>query len=32
MVESGTWSIPAPVLDGVAFTFRFDSGPERATA
>ena len=32
MFESATWSIPAPALDGVAFTVRFDSGSERATA
>jgi hypothetical protein len=32
MVEIDTWSIPAPALEGVTFTFRFDSGPERAAA
>ena len=30
MLEIGTWSIPAPALEGVTLTFRFDSGPERA--
>src|SRR3954467_1780244 len=30
MLEIGSWSIPAPALVGVTFTFRFDSGPERA--
>ena len=32
MVLIGTWSMPAPAVDGAAFTVRFDSPAERAAA